>query len=757
MGTFAVTETAADVFQPQTSDPTPAPPRARIGIVPALTVFLSAFLLFQVQPLIGKYILPWFGGAPGVWTTCLLFFQVALLAGYAYAHLVVSRLSPRVQATVHIVLLLGVFATLPIIPAERWKPTDPLNPSARIIVLLALTVGLPYFALATTAPLLQAWVSRTDPRVAPYRLYALSNFASLLALVTYPFFVEPLLTRRQQAWTWSGLFALFAIGCAYCAVRASGVLTPSPLRGEGRGEGAAQTPRQSLDEPPLAEEHPQTAPDSQDEPRSAAGPSPLPSPHGGEGVESSPLTRFLWIALPACASALLLGASNTLTQDVAPVPFLWVLPLALYLLTFVLAFDHPRWYSRRVVGPLMILATCALVWAMYQPLASISLWRMIVVYNGGLFIACLMCHGELARLRPHPSRLTAYYLAISAGGALGGAFVSIVAPMIFTRYLELGVSLWACCALILTILLTDPGSRLYGLRPPVAWVGLLCAMLVLAWAVWANEPSEKGMTLVGRMRNFYGVLRIQEWTPEDNPGVRIRSLQHGRTTHGLQALTPPSLRKQPLSYYGHRSGVGQALERLDNLPRRHIGVIGLGVGSIAALTRPGDRIRFYEIDPHVEYVARNWFSYLADSPAEVQVILGDGRLSLERERPQHFDLLALDAFSSDAIPVHLLTKEAFAIYRTHVREGGLFAIHISNRHLNLRPVVSALARAFNLRVFFISPEIKPGAGGEYPSTWAILGSPSGSSSPPPAPGEELLWTDDRASVLGIIQNVKEKK
>ena len=754
-----MTQTADDVLQPQASEPAPPAPRARIGIVPAFTVFLSAFLLFQVQPLIGKYILPWFGGAPGVWTTCLLFFQVALLAGYAYAHLVVSRLPPRWQAIVHVVLLLAVLATLPIVPAERWKPTDPLNPGGRIILLLALTVGLPYFALATTAPLLQAWVARTDPRVAPYRLYALSNFASLLALVTYPFFIEPLLTRRQQAWTWSGLFALFAIGCAYCAVRASRTKdeTPSPrTRGVGGGEGAEQTPRQSADEPPLSEEPGQTVPDSPVDARSAAGPSPLPSPDGGEGVMPLRLTRFLWIALPACASALLLGASNTLTQDVAPVPFLWVLPLALYLLTFVLAFDHPRWYSRRIVGPLMILATCAMVWAMYQPLASISLWRMILVYNGGLFIACLMCHGELARLRPHPSRLTGYYLAISAGGALGGAFVSIVAPLIFTRFLELGISLWTCCALILLIVLIDPASKLRGLRPPVAWIGLICGMVVLAWAVWANEPRERNTTLVARMRNFYGVLRIQEWTPPDNPGVRIRSLQHGRTTHGLQALSPPSLRKQPLSYYGHRSGVGQAMQRLE-LPRRHIGVIGLGVGSIAALTRPGDRLRFYEIDPNVLHVARNWFSYLSDSPAEVQVILGDGRLSLEREPSQQFDLLALDAFSSDAIPVHLLTKEAFAIYRRHVREGGLFAIHISNRHLNLRPVVTALAKEYGLRLTFISPEIAPGAGGEYPSTWAILGSPNNSTAPPRAPAEELLWTDDRASVLGIIQNVKEKK
>jgi hypothetical protein len=697
-----VTDQAVTDPAPIEAEPPPPPlPKARIGLIPALTVFLSSFLLFQVQPLIGKYILPWFGGAPGVWMACLLFFQVALLAGYAYAHLVVSRLSPRTQAWLHAALLLiVVILTLPIIPSERWKPPDPLHPSRRIILLLAVSVGLPYFALATTAPLLQAWVVRLDPRIAPYRLYALSNVASLLALVSYPFVIEPMLSRREQAWGWSGMFVLFAIGCAYCAMRAS-----------------------------------------------RAAPLPEPAAEDAEAVPPSLFRRAMWIALPACASALLLGTTNTLTQDVAPVPFLWVLPLALYLLTFVLAFDHPRWYSRRICGPLMILATGALLWAMYQPLAGISLGRMLLIYGAGLFVACLMCHGELARLRPHPRRLTGYYLAIAAGGALGGAFVSIVAPVLFTRYLEFGISLFACCALILVLVATDERSWLHGLRPPAAWGGLIIGMVSLAYLVWANEPGERGYVLVDRMRNFYGVLRVFDATPTGNAGIRLRTLQHGRTTHGVQALNP-SLRRRPLSYYGPRSGVAQAIQRLDKLPDRHIGVVGLGVGSISALTRPGDRIRFYEIDPNVLHVARTWFTYLADSPADVDVVMGDGRLSLECEATQQFDLLALDAFSSDAIPVHLLTKEAFAIYRRHVKPNGLFAIHISNRHLNLRPVVAGLAQAFDLRVFFISSDIKSNEGGEYASTWAIMGP----SSVPSAPlGNEVLWTDDQINLLGVLR------
>ncbi|HEV2295858.1 MAG TPA: fused MFS/spermidine synthase [Tepidisphaeraceae bacterium] len=720
--------TAAAEATPSTMQ-TPAMPKPRIGLIPALTVFLSAFLLFQVQPLMGKFILPWFGGGPSVWMTCLLFFQVALLAGYAYAHLVVSRLSPRTQAWLHAGLLLAVVvATLPIIPPERWKPPDPLNPSRRIILLLAVSVGLPFFALATTAPLLQAWVARLDGRVAPYRLYALSNMASILALVSYPFLIEPMLARREQAWVWSALFVVFAIGCAFCAMRASRLRDPIETSAAGIG---AANPQSTNDGAAISETTPAGSPDQ----------------------APSLFQRAMWVALPACASALLLGTTNMLTQDVAAVPFLWVLPLALYLLTFVLAFDHPRWYSRRICGPLLILIVGPMLWAMYRPLSEITLGRMILIYSGGLFVACLMCHGELSRVRPHPGRLTGYYLAIAAGGAIGGAFVSIVAPMIFTRYLELGISLWACCALILVIAATDRRSWLRGLRPPIAWVGLVAGMVLVGYLVWANEPAERGTILVARMRNFYGVLRVFEKTAPDDDGLRLRLLQHGRTTHGVQALNP-SLRRAPLSYYGPRSGVGQAMQQLEQRPSCHVGVIGLGVGSISALMREGDRIRFYEIDPNVLYCARTFFTYLADSPAEVHVVLGDGRLSLEREPPQQFDLLALDAFSSDAIPVHLLTKEAFAIYRRHVKPNGLFAIHISNRHLDLRPLVAGLAQAFGLRVFFSSPDLNPGEGGEYASTWAIL---EPSSTPIVPRGDEVLWTDERANLVSVLKRGKSQK
>jgi hypothetical protein len=697
----------------QTVEPELAVAKAKpaIGVVPALTVFLSAFLLFQVQPLIGKYILPWFGGAPGVWTTCLLFFQVALLAGYAYAHLVVSRLSPRTQALLHAALLLGVLLTLPIIPAERLKPPDPANPSGRIILLLALTVGLPYFALATTAPLLQAWVARIDPRVAPYRLYALSNFASLLALVSYPFVIEPLMSRREQAWAWSGLFVLFAVGCAYCAWRAARRKPP---------------------------------------------PGPPPDEAASEPAEVAPSAyrRFMWVALPACASALLLGTTNTLTQDVAPVPFLWVLPLALYLLTFVLAFDHPRWYSRRVLGPLMVLAAAAMAWAMRQTLHNISIGQMLVVYSGGMFVACLLCHGELARLRPHPRHLTAYYLAISAGGALGGAFVSILAPVLFTRYLEFGLSLWACCALLLVIAATDERSRLRRLRPPLAWVALIGGMATLGYFVWAADVIEPGAVLVRRTRNFYGVLRVHELKTKTDPPHTMRTLHHGRVMHGMQIVDDETLRRAPRAYYGPRSGVGQALQRLEKRPARNIGVIGLGAGTLAALARPGDRLTFYEIDPGVLEVAQSHFDYLRDARATVDVVMGDARLSMERQPPQEFDLLVLDAFSGDAVPVHLLTREAFAIYRRHVRDDGLFAFHISNRHLDLRPVVAGLAQAQGLKVFFISSDPQRGDVAEFPSTWAVMGR---SPTPQTPRGDEILWTDDRADLLSILKRHDESE
>jgi spermidine synthase len=456
----------------------------------------------------------------------------------------------------------------------------------------------------------------------------------------------------------------------------------------------------------------------------------------------------MWIALPACASALLLGTTNTLTQDVAPVPFLWVLPLALYLLTFVFAFDHPRWYSRRVMGWLMVVAVPAITWAMFQPLQDISIRQMLLIYCGGLFIACLLCHGELARLRPHPRHLTAYYLAISAGGALGGVFVSIIAPMIFTRYLEFGISLWGCCALLLVIAGTDPASWLGGLRPPIAWVGIIAGMMSLAYLVWVNDVNEQDAVLVARTRNFYGVLRVHEWTPKEDPDFKSLTLHHGRTLHGMQALKP-QLRREPLTYYGPHSGVAQAMQRTENRPNRRIGAVGLGVGTVAALAKPGDTLRFYEIDPDVLHIAQTWFTYLKDSPATIDVVLGDARLSLEREPPQQFDLLILDAFSSDAIPVHLLTKEAFTIYRKHVKDTGVFAIHISNRHLDLHPVVAGLAKEFGLKVFFIS---RPREGVEFPSTWAIMGK---SNSPLPPRGDEILWTDDRANLLSILKGPQE--
>ncbi len=744
MGTLTVTDQALTDAVPvevpvEAGAPSPQP-RARIGLIPALTVFLSAFLLFQVQPLIGKYILPWFGGATGVWTTCLLFFQVMLLAGYAYAHLVVSRVSPRTQAWVHGALLLAALATLPVIPGDSWKPLDPHHPTWRILVLLAISVGLPYFALATTAPLLQAWVARTDARVAPYRLYALSNFASLLALVSYPFVIEPLLTRRHQAWVWSAMFLLFAVGCAVCAFRASRVRpTNDVLPDESTGDAPAPLEPMSVDAPPALasdERHPSDSPPTTTTPLPTVG-------------DRSPLARrVLWVALPACATALLMGTTNTLTQDVAPVPFLWVVPLALYLLTFVLAFDHPRWYSRRVFGPLMILAAAALGWAIQQPLHGLSLGQQLVIYCGALFVACLLCHGELARLRPHPSRLTGYYLAISAGGALGGAFVSIVAPIIFTRYLEFGISAWACCALLLYIAGTDPASWLRGLRPPVAWVGLIGGMIALAYAVWAADVTEPGAVLIERTRNFYGVLRVHDSIAGRDAPLKVRSFHHGRVMHGMQVMSNEYLRRRPRTYYGPHSGLGQALARLDDRKERHIGVLGLGIGTFAGLAREGDRVRFYEIDPDVLDIAQRQFTYLKESPAKIDIIMGDGRLSLEREPPQKFDLLVLDAFSGDAVPIHLLTKEAFEIYRRHVKENGLIAVHISNRFLDLRPVVTGVANALGLKAFVISYDPGKDEFAEYPSRWAILGE---SDTPSVPRGDEVIWTDDSANLLSVLR------
>jgi hypothetical protein len=374
----------------------------------ALTIFAGAFLLFQVQPLIGKYILPWFGGSPGVWTTCMLFFQVLLLGGYAYAHTLSRRLKPRTQAIVHLALLAAALLTLPITPGDHWKPQASGNPTWHILALLAVSLGLPYLVLAATGPLMQEWFRRLTPGTSPYRLYALSNVGSLLALVSYPFYFETQFTRKAQAQFWSWGLLFYALCCAFCAYR---VWRQAPVKALSETETSADIA------PP------------------------------------SPGRRGLWLCLPACASILLLAVTNKMCQDVAVIPFLWVLPLGLYLLSFIICFDSPRWYSRFYYTLALVGAMAAVCVALYVG-TDMPIVQQVVIYSITLFVGCMICHGELYQLKPHPKHLTSFYLMIAAGGAVGGLFVALIAPVLFSNFYEMHLSLALIVLLLLAISFT---------------------------------------------------------------------------------------------------------------------------------------------------------------------------------------------------------------------------------------------------------------------------------------------------------------
>lgn len=796
----------------------------------ALAIFTGAFLLFQVQPLIGKYILPWFGGSPGVWTTCMLFFQTLLLGGYAYAHFSSRHLKPKQQAVLHVALLLLSVALLPITPSEHWKPENPDNPTLRILALLTVTLGLPYFVLSATGPLLQQWFSLSRPGTSPYRLYALSNVGSLLALISYPFYFETHFPRHSLADFWSVGLWLFVTVCSFCALRV--------FRLDDRPPPVAAMP----DVPLPPEEKP------------------------------PPLDKLLWLMLPAIASILLLATTNKLCQDVAVIPFLWVLPLCLYLLTFILCFDHPRWYHRGVFATLVVVSF-VVIYQLLDRGQKAPLLLQISGYAATLFVAGMVCHGELYRLKPVPRHLTSFYLLIAAGGALGGLFVAIVAPLIFKQYLELQVGLWllsyflgvvcfrakspslvlgAGIGVLVAIVVASAMSATFddnwrsvsghladaisavskpspeietvsakikhaaieiknasiglfsdfrdiaaglpaaiweyykahwielkvlivafvlsvGYRHRfresewqprmVAFLMLLPLYLGIVFVVQVKRDADKA---VSASRNFYGTLNVFEYNPEDDLN-HYYLLLNGAITHGLQ-FTDAEKARWPTTYYGESSGIGLALRNLSRPDGRRIGVVGLGTGSLAAYGEPGDYLRIYEINPEVEKLARMRFTYLADCPSKIDVVLGDARLLMDNElrngQPQRFDLIALDAFSSDAIPVHLLTTQAFETYLKHLAPRGVIAVHTSNRYLELRPIVEKLARHSGLRSVTIFNDYDLDWW-VYNTTWMLLTRDDefleqsvirlAAAEPDDRDATTPLWTDDHTSLFEILK------
>ena len=603
-----------------------------LALLLPLTTFLGAFLLFLIEPLFAKLILPWFGGSAAVWATCLVFFQSALLLGYLYADVTSRRWSASRQSFVHIALLLICLFFLPITPHASWRPLPGSDPSWRILGLLTVSIGLPFVLLSATSPLTQTWHARTRWASEPYHLFALSNFASLLALLSFPFLIEPWIPSHQQALLWSVLFGAFVGVCSLSAWLARRGVPRLATPGEERAEATAAPTRRE---------------------------------------------KLVWLSLAACGSMLLLSITNHLTADVAPIPLLWVLPLALYLLTFTLAFSRRTLYSRWLVSRLLAVTLGGLGYAIYEPSFTESVQVSVPVFCIGLFVCCLFCHGELAQRRPAPGHLTSFYLMISLGGALGAIFVGLIAPHILSAIYEFPLALVLTAALAAVVLWSE------GWLERVFWAAAIVGM---AFVLVRHVRSYREDTIV-RVRNFYGALRVKKF--HDWLKQPYHTLYHGRIEHGAQFLDPPKSLK-PTTYYSPKSGVGVALDYFGGAPKR-VGVIGLGTGTLAAYGKAGDFVHFYEINPLIVKIATSSFTYLRDTPARVEVTMGDARLSLSAEPPQEFDVLAVDAFSGDAIPVHLLTKEAFSLYLRHLKPSGVLAIHTSNTYLDLPPVVQLLA------------------------------------------------------------------
>lgn len=669
-----------------------------------IPIVLSAFLLFLVQPIIAKQILPWFGGSASVWNTCIFFFQLLLLGGYLYAHGLVRFASPKTQAIVHVAMLALCLASLPVVTSDYWKSGE-TDPAVRILLMLATTVGAPYFILSSTSPLLQAWFART--MAAPYKLFALSNAASLGGLLVYPFLMEPTLTTTQQAWLWSVGFIAFALACAYVTI-ASALAA--------RRSGAL-----------------------------------MRDVHDAEPAAPSARTRGLWVILSALGSLALISVTAFVAQNIASMPLIWVAPLALYLITFILAFSG-RDYGRSSIT-LVALALCLAMAIAYKNIDFISEFQFsLPLYMAGLFFVCLFCHGQLAATKPHPARLTEFYILVSLGGALGSLAGSMLAPVVLNGAFEMPMTL----AAVAMVIAWRMRSHAAGLR----YAALALAIVVtgvVAWQIAAEYASARILA-----RNFYSTLRIFD----TGEGAELRRvMEHGGVEHGSQYLAPDR-RGEPLAYYSPTSGVALAIRRQRELAQGQplsVGFVGLGAGALAAYGQSGDAFRFYEINPQVVDLAKSQFTYLADSRATVSIALGDARLVLEREQPQAFSMLVIDAFSGDAIPLHLLTREAIAIYRRHLRPGGVLLFHISNRFVDLQPALARLAKEEKLHARMFADEPEGWEEADSPlsaSDWVAMVNDEAwfrdeaieeLAEPLQEPMRGRAWTDDFNNILSAIR------
>ena len=682
------------------------------------SIFLSAFLLFQVQPMIARYILPWYGGSASVWSTCLLFFQAGLLLGYGYSHVLTKYFELKTQVKIHIALLVISFIVLPVTPGEWLKPQDSGNPVFGIITLLTITVGFPYLMVSTTGPLLQYWFSLSFPKKSPYSLYALSNFGSLLGLITYPILIEPFLNLKTQTLFWSAGYFLFAIFCGYTAYSVRNI---------------KQVIKESVQI---------------------------------KSIKNENYNWIFWLLLSFMGTFMLLSISNKLTQDLVVVPFLWIIPLSLYLVSFIVAFGNPKWYNRKLFFMSMVLILAMILKMELQfefvnrekPITATILWYCLGVFN-----VCLILHGELSRIKPKENKLTFYYLMISLGGVLGGMVCNFILPILFNGFWEVYFGFIGFVILITWLLLKNEhelksGSKrlLFSSAAVIAIIGILISFIRIYTAY--NKD------VIASSRNFYGVLRVAD--DNKNSAFWFRRLIHGDIMHGGQFIQK-EYKRSPVSYYGPLSGVGLALtehpSRTDSVKKGiKVGMIGLGVGCISIYGNEKDVFRYYEINPLVENMARKYFTYLDDSKFKTDVIIADGRTALEKELKetgsQQFDVLAIDAFTGDMIPTHLLTKEAIELYLKHLKDDGILVFNITNKYLNIFSVLEGQSKTLNMPLYFFQQA--PDQSGLTLAYWALFTKNEKFISKESVKKSivsfnsqgypTIFWTDDYSSILPLI-------
>ena len=668
------------------------------------TVFLASFLLFLVEPIAAKQLLPLFGGSAAVWITCLVFFQTALLCAYLYAHWLTRH--PQWRIHLSLIFLAAAGALLWTFHQVNAEMTE--HPILAIFSALSISIGLPFLMLGATSPLLQVWLAQLETSGIPYHLYALSNLASLLALAVYPTLIEPNLTLKTQRLAW---------GCGFAAFALLSVILTWTTR---------TTALHSFDTNTALQED-------------------LPAPR---------IHKLLWILLPMAASMQLSAVTSYLTANIAPIPLLWILPLAVYLITLILAFQFPalaqKAGSRSILTRLLVIMLASLGYVISKVDVTLSMTVGILFFLAELFFAGLFMHSEATALRPkRASESTLFYLLFAAGGALGSFLIGIAAPLLFRFNFDLPLTFFATAVLgLITTWSSNWGQRLLW---ATASILLLVLTFLMGTAYQHNTPVA--------VRNFYGSLRVKQAI--QYPSAIIRTLSNGSIQHGTQIFSP-ELSKSPTTYYAENSGVGVALHNCCGERPRKIGVIGLGAGTIAAYGESGDQMRFYEINPAVAPIAHNLFTYIRDATqrgANISIVEGDARTSLAHEPPQGFDVLVIDAFSGDAIPLHLLTREAVALYKQHLAPGGILAFHISNQHVDLEPEVVLLARAAGMKTMRITSPINEERG-EFSATWMLATENEAFFDQPEVfnrahrsdekPGLRL-WTDDYSSLLPILR------